>query len=394
MIEIKDKTKCNGCFGCKQICPTNAITMVADNEGFLYPNVNTDKCINCDLCVKICPEISPAAISEDTNVYAAYRNDFDKRLQSASGGIFAVIAEEVILDGGYVFGAVFDKDFKVFHAEATTFDELKPMLGSKYVQSEIGDSFSKAKSFLDQGKKVLFSGTPCQISGLKKYLNKNYDNLITIDLVCHGVPSPLIWNSYLKEFCSDSQLVKFTQRSKDNGVSKSTLKFEFSNGKIIEEGYTKNMFMRGFSQNLFLRPSCYDCSFKGIERCSDITIGDFWGLESSHPEFFNDYGVSLVMVHSKNGQDAIDKIFGKIEIITCTDKEAIAENPCIIEPVIKNENREKFFNNLDNGNVVQMIKKYTKRPDKRQLFWKIRDAIVHPLWVIKNKLFRGTNEQN
>ena len=197
MIDIKEKNNCCGCSACVQICPKQCISMAADNEGFLYPQVNSAICIDCGLCEKVCPVINQSAPREPLVVYAAKNNNEDIRLKSSSGGIFTLLAEKVIEEGGVVFGAKFDADWNVVHDYTETIEGLAAFRGSKYVQSIIGDNFKTAKQFLNNGRKVLFSGTPCQIAGLKKYLRKEYDNLLTVDVVCHGVPSPMVWRDYL-----------------------------------------------------------------------------------------------------------------------------------------------------------------------------------------------------
>ena len=197
MIDIKEKNNCCGCSACVQICPKQCISMAADNEGFLYPQVNSAICIDCGLCEKVCLVINQSAPREPLVVYAAKNNNEDIRLKSSSGGIFTLLAEKVIEEGGVVFGAKFDADWNVIHDYTETIEGLAAFRGSKYVQSIIGDNFKTAKQFLNNGRKVLFSGTPCQIAGLKKYLRKEYDNLLTVDVVCHGVPSPMVWRDYL-----------------------------------------------------------------------------------------------------------------------------------------------------------------------------------------------------
>lgn len=387
MIEIKDKSKCCGCFGCEQICPKAAITMKNDREGFWYPDIDIKKCINCGLCDSVCPQLHPEKVSESTQVFAAYRKDFEKRLKSASGGIFAVIAEQVIKEGGSVFGAAFNKNFELNHIEVNRIENLYALQGSKYVQSRLSDSYSVVKERLNSGIKVLFSGTPCQVSGLKKFLNKEYENLLTMDLVCHGVPSPKVWKKYISELGNGENLISFTQRAKENGISKSYLEFEFSDGKVLKQGYNENIFMKGFNQNLFLRPSCYDCGFKGTDRCSDITIGDFWGFEKFHPEFFDDFGISLVMVHSNKGMKALNDASDSLMIMKSTSEEATNENLCITSPVAMNKKRDAFFESIENNSVIKSIKKYTTKASFKSIFWKVYDSLVAPLWKIKNKVF-------
>lgn len=197
MINIKEKHNCCGCSACVQVCPKQCISMSADNEGFLYPQIDTAICIDCGLCEKVCPVINQNEPREPLAVYAANNNNEDIRLKSSSGGIFTLLAEQIISEGGVVFGARFNENWEVVHDYTEAIEGLEPFRGSKYVQSIIGDNFIKAKQFLTDGRKVLFSGTPCQIAGLKKFLRKEYENLLTVEVVCHGVPSPMVWRDYL-----------------------------------------------------------------------------------------------------------------------------------------------------------------------------------------------------
>lgn len=199
MIDILDKKDCCGCSSCVQRCPKQCITLKEDNEGFLYPIVNKEICISCGLCEKVCPVLSQGEPRKPLKVYAAKNQDEEIRRQSSSGGVFTLLAEQVIREGGVVFGAIFDENWEVKHDFAETIEGLAPFRGSKYVQSRIDDNYKKAERFLNQGRKVLFSGTPCQIAGLKRFLRNEYDNLLTVDFVCHGVPSPGVWRQYLKE---------------------------------------------------------------------------------------------------------------------------------------------------------------------------------------------------
>ena len=199
MIEIKEKSSCCGCEACVQCCPKQCLTMHEDCEGFLYPQVDESSCIDCGLCEKVCPVIHQNASQEPLSSYIAINPNEEIRLKSSSGGIFTLLAEKIIAEGGVVFGARFDENWDVVHAWTDTIEGLAPLCGSKYVQSRIGNTYNEAKDFLKQGRKVLFSGTPCQIAGLKKFLRKEYANLLTVDFICHGVPSPGVWRRYLSE---------------------------------------------------------------------------------------------------------------------------------------------------------------------------------------------------
>ena len=286
MIEIIDKKNCCGCWACVQQCPKQCISMIEDDEGFLYPKVDKGICINCHLCEYVCPIINTDAPRKPLETYAAINKDEQIRLESSSGGIFSAIAEYIINDGGVVFGAKFNDKWEVIHDYTETIDGLAQFRGSKYVQSQIGDNYKKAKQFLTSGRKVLFSGTPCQIAGLKHFLKKEYENLLTVDFICHGVPSPGVWREYLKEEVATCNLKNIVLprsihgrdalnvtiegisfRDKTLGWKKFSFALDLSTsvgrGEKIQfrtrEHLHENLFLKGFLANLFLRPSCYNC---------------------------------------------------------------------------------------------------------------------------------------
>lgn len=369
MIDIKEKAECCGCGGCEQTCPVNAISMEKDSEGFAYPRIKVDLCIHCGKCNKVCPELNPLAVSENSEVYAAYRKNIDLRLKSQSGGIFSVIAEKVISDGGVVFGAVFDNKWKVIHKEIEKEKEVDLLRGSKYIQSDIGVTYKAAERYLKQGREVLFSGTPCQVQGLKTYLNREYDKLFTVDLICHGVSSPEVWNEYLNEYIGKDNIKEFIQKDKSRG---NVIVFKLKSGEEKIETYEKNSFCRGFSKDLFLRPSCYQCSFKGIERCSDITIGDFWGIDSFLPEFSDKYGVSAVLVHTVKGKQWYNMIQTEILSQVCDKNWVEAGNPCLLRSISKNDKRMLFFEKWEKNGVIKTVDELTKISFNEKIILKIQ----------------------
>lgn len=387
MIKIKSKYVCCGCHGCYQVCPVDAITMTSDDEGFLYPEVDGQKCIHCGKCEQVCPEIVPYSIFPAIKTYAAYRSDFVKRLQSASGGIFAVLAEYVLRNNGVVFGAAFDEQWSLRHCAVHALEDLPNLLGSKYVQSTIGYTFRDAAQYLKRGKLVLFSGTPCQIQGLKKYLGNDHPKLITIDLICHGVPSPQVWKKYLTEISDGRRLIQFRPRDKRDGLKNAPLIFGFDNGDIIEEKYSKNQYIKGFIQNLYLRPSCHKCKFKGAERCSDFTLGDFWGVENVKPDFSDEYGTSAVMLHTLKAQKLFLLVKDKLIITPSATEQVGAENPCLSFSVNENSDREKFFQLQKKIGVIKAVKQLT-RPTFKERLTQGKNQLITRLWVIKKKIWK------
>ncbi|WP_439810055.1 Coenzyme F420 hydrogenase/dehydrogenase, beta subunit C-terminal domain [Parabacteroides distasonis] len=325
MVDIKEKNECCGCNACVQRCPKSCITMREDNEGFLYPEVDREVCIDCGLCEKVCPVIHQGDKRKPLAVYAVKHKDDKIRLSSSSGGAFTALAESVIDEDGVVFGAKFDEDWSVFHDYTDTKEGLAAFRGSKYVQSRVGDSFKKAEYFLKAGRKVLFSGTPCQIAGLKRFLRKEYDNLLTVDFICHGVPSPGVWREYLKEETArqcggknsvlshpnikerDARIESISFRDKRLGWKKFSFALTLSvpnghgakNTVLLSEPLNKNIFLRGFLTNLYLRPSCHACPAKSFKSGSDITISDFWGGQSIIPEWNDDKGISVMFLHKE-----------------------------------------------------------------------------------------------
>lgn len=366
MIQILDKSQCCGCTACVSICPKQCITMREDEEGFLYPVVDSSHCIDCNLCKKVCPELYPKEMREPLHVYAAKHKNEQVRLASSSGGIFTLLAEKIIDEGGVVFGVRFNNNWDVVHDYTETMEGLAVFRGSKYVQSYMGDCYLKAKSFLEQGRKVMFTGTPCQIAGLKNVLRKDYDNLLTVDVVCHGVPSPKVWQVYLDEIARKGgknsvlshPIVEKTEinhidfRSKSIGWKKFSFALTLSkatadgekNTVLLSSIFTENPYMNAFLSNLSLRPSCYDCPAKAGKSGSDITIADFWGIEDVLPEFDDDKGISLVLSYSEKGGRWLAGL--DCECIEVDYRSAQRMNPLISSSVSKPINRAFFFRQL------------------------------------------------
>lgn len=375
MIEIRTKEDCCGCYACYNICPKECITMETDNEGFWYPNIDKDKCINCNLCKKVCPIINkPNSFLYEKKSYAVFNKNEKIRLESSSGGIFSLLAEYVINNYGSVYGAVFDEDFNVKHIKITSLQDIELLRGSKYVQSRINDIFKSIKFDLKNNKMVLFTGTPCQVAGLQSFLQKKYNNLILIDIVCHGVPSPLVWQQYIDElkqnYKQDIKSIYF--RDKSTGWKTYSVKFLFDKDEYKNIGF-KDIYMKGFLNDIYLRPSCYNCNFKGIERVSDITVADFWGIENILPKMDDDKGTSLVVIHSEKGKQLFDKLSETMIINEVDLNEAIKYNPSMIKSVKYNEKRKDFFLELNSGKeLINLIKEYTKVSFERRVKNKIK----------------------
>lgn len=315
MKEITEKNNCCGCASCVQICPKQCINFNEDDQGFRYPLINQELCINCGLCKKVCPCLNIKESKQPIKVYAATNPDEGIRMESSSGGMFTILAEYVINKGGVVFGARFNENWEVIHSYTETKSGLKDFRGSKYVQSQIGETFKQAKLFLETKRLVLFSATPCQISGLKSFLRKEYDNLITVEVVCHGVPSPKVWRDYLDYLQTDqtSKEGPFPESGKNRPIithisfrdkSLSWRKYKLTicgadNQKIIHENARNNLYMKAFLNNLILRPICFNCPFKSGKSHSDFSMADFWSIKQYAPQLDDDKGMTLLYVHTQ-----------------------------------------------------------------------------------------------
>ena len=387
MIRISDPSRCCGCSACVQRCPKQCISLREDSEGFLYPEVDTSHCVNCGLCEQVCPELHADAERQPLQTFAAINPDAGVRLASSSGGVFTALAEVVIDAGGVVFGAAFDAHWEVRHRYAETREELAAFRGSKYVQSVIGDTFLQAERFLKSGRQVLFSGTPCQIAGLRRFLRRDYDHLLCVDFVCHGVPSPGVFRAYLAEemtkiahkgekkyrfaFSTIPSIPKadvlaarlgcriddIRFRDKTNGWKKYRFALSLSKASAAGEKipfcaltdderttsscFTENAFMQAFLRDLILRPSCYACPAKCFRSGSDLTLGDYWGVEHEAPHLDDDGGTSVVFANSGRGQQFLSSLpfllhsqpFGRVH----------AHNPSITVSVNRPVNRKFFF---------------------------------------------------
>lgn len=377
MINIIKKSECSGCYSCVNICPKECISIKRDEEGFGYPTIENDKCINCDLCEKVCPVINtPNNEKIETIAYACRNKNDQVRKSSSSGGVFTLLCEETIKKGGVIFGAAFDENFDVKHISAETLEECDKLKGSKYVQSKIGNTYKQARELLNAERLVLFSGTQCQIKGLNLFLSKNYSNLITTEIICHGVPSPKIFKLYKENLKSkyNSNIKAIRFRDKVVGWNKFSYVTEFENNKIHSKTLHEDVYMKGFLNDLYLRPSCYECKAKNFSSSSDISLADYWGVEKRHLEFSDDKGTSLVLINTKKGKEVFEKIACNMQVIKTDIEFAIGNNPCIVKPVKYNKNREKFFRVLKEDNLEESITKYIKPPISQKIKWKIKSS--------------------
>ena len=354
--------------------------MQADAEGFLYPLVDENKCIDCGACERVCPiKNAPQELEGEPDAYAAYSKNTEQRLESSSGGIFSLLAEETLQCGGIVFGAAMTEDCrKVQHIAVERQEDLWKLRGSKYLQSEIGTTYQQAESALKQGRRVLFSGTPCEIEGLQSYLHRAYENLLCVDVICHGVPSAKLWEKYVshRENRAGVAARRTFFRHKKYGWKTFAVLFEFTNNTAYEQVLSKDLFMQMFLQNLCLRPSCYACTFKKKNRVSDITLADFWGCDSVCPELDDDKGLSVVLCHSPKGKAAFDAISNNMVKRPIHLNDVVKGNPSLVESCRKPDRRDDFMNEIDMLTIPQLAKKYLQKPSWRT---RVKRLIPAPL---------------
>lgn len=355
--------RCTGCGACVQCCPKKALSLSENCEGFLYPEVDDGLCVNCGLCEKSCPVNSTGTGREnfsERKAFACIANGERIREESSSGGMFTVLAEKIIKDGGIVFGAEFDEDFSVRLSWTDRAGELEKFRGSKYVQARTESSFSECKKFLEDGRKVLFAGTPCQIAGLKGFLKKEYENLYAVDFICHGVPSPALWQKYIKyrEKKSASRTVKTAFRRKNDGWKLYSLSFTFANDSEYRRPLTKDRYLQIFLKDNALRESCYDCPFRGDRHKSDLTVADFWGIEQICQDFFDDRGTSLVIVQSGKGRRLLDACRAGFRSEQVDFRAAVKCNPAYFESPARNRKRTQFYRDFDRHGIDRLYRRF------------------------------------
>ena len=359
MRQICAEELCTGCGACAEICSCGCIQMTADAEGFLRPQIDEAACIGCGLCEKRCPAVHAQPESpKKAELFAAVAKKEQLRTESSSGGIFSVLAGCVLQQGGIVFGAAFSKDCRtVQHISVDTAEKLALLRSSKYVQSEIGRSYREAKDYLDSGRSVLFCGTPCQIAGLKAFLARPYENLLCVDVICHGVPSAKIWRRYLDmlEERNQSKCSAVNFRDKSYGWADFRIKISFDNGTIRMHRQMADPYFRGFCANLFLRPSCYQCQFKGKNSCADITLGDFWGLHRVLSEWADNRGTTLVQVRTQQGHVWMKRAAAQMKLQQVEETSAFRANMPALKSVPENPNRAKFFEALQKESFAVLI---------------------------------------
>ena len=351
---LDDETKCTGCSACANICPQDCITMKPDEEGFLYPDINYDNCISCYKCKNICPiDKENTTYNYDSPVFfSAKSKNKVALLNSSSGGVFYLLAEYIIKQDGYVYGCIFDEEFKAIHIGVNNFENMSRMCGTKYVQSDVGNIYRDVKVRLDQNIPVLFTGTPCQIAGLNYFLSsKQYENLFLVEVLCHGVPSPVLFQKHIKylEYKHKGRVTLYTMRSKKKfgwGCENRTYYEINKNGEV--KGYHPLIteYFSAFFYGISLRPSCYICKYATPKRYADLTLGDFWGAWYKYKKSFPE-GLSVVAVNNLKGLNLFKKVEENMDIDKVTFEEATRSNIHFRYPLSRMQQRESFYKNIN-----------------------------------------------
>ena len=362
MNQVCDPAYCSGCSACANICPKSALQMQPDYKGFLRPVINSTECVECGLCVRMCPQNSNLEVNNHSQVFAGLAINDRLRVSSSSGGIFSLLAEATIKKNGVVFGAALGKDMTVRHIMIDSLECISVLRGSKYVQSDIGITYKQAKEQLAIGRPVLFSGTPCQIDALNHYIENHLkDNLLTVDILCHGVPSPAVFRKFLER--GPKKCISVNFRLKDPGWD------SFSTELTYEDGGTEidNSYYYFFNGSYCLRDSCYRCKYSNFNRVGDISLGDFWGYHETAPEYLenDDLGISFISVNTNLGQTAMEEIKRKTVLVRRTMVEAAKGNPILLYPPIPNNNCDAFWTDFPNLSWAELVDKYHISRDKR-----------------------------
>lgn len=372
MIEIKDKAMCMGCTACESLCPMHCITMEYDEEGYKYPHVNNSVCIDCGLCEKVCP-CKKELIFDDfvTRAFAVQNKDKKIREESASGGAFTTLAENFIKQGGIVYGGAFDDDFSVCHIRVETTEELTKLRGSKYVQSDMKDNFRLVKQDLKEGRKVLFSGTPCQVAGLVSFLRGLYptNNLLLVDLVCRGIPSPLLWSKFISNLSQKYGKLEYVAfRNKHFGYAGSTMAMRFADGEMRYTDRDIQFYKKLFFDDINTRPSCFKCHFKTVKRVSDFTIFDCWHVNEIDKSLDDDEGTTWVLVQSAKGLDYFEQVRKQVNVVEAPVEKAIQlDGMLATHCTTPNPRRDEFFKDIQIHGFDELLEKYFPMTIKKRI---------------------------
>jgi acetyltransferase-like isoleucine patch superfamily enzyme/coenzyme F420-reducing hydrogenase beta subunit len=396
MIQITDKKDCCGCNACADICTHDAIQFTTDVEGFWYPEIDKEKCANCGLCEKVCPVIHATELKkndlEQSICYAAEHKNLEVVFDSTSGGAFSALADIMYKEKGYVGGAVFNDEFSIRHYISNDKKDLPKLRSSKYAQSNLSGFYKEVKQILVNGEKVLVCGCPCQMTALRAFLQNDYDNLIIADFVCRGINSPKVFRKYLDTFEEryGSPIVYSKAKSKEYGWRSLTHKAVLANGKSYYETKDVNYFTKGYLHtNVYCRPSCYECRFKGFPRIADVTLADYWGIEKIDKTMDKDLGTSLVMINSRKGQAYFEKVKQRINYIQTPFDSILQGNLALTKPLPPPlVDRTQFFMDLDEMTFSKVAEKYIRKTEKQIAKERIKNILRTLLLIKRNTEFR------
>lgn len=384
-MKLSPRKNCTGCAACRDVCSVGAVSMVADEEGFPYPVIDASKCVGCGRCRAVCPALAGLKPRTPQRSLAVRARDLELRTASSSGGVFSLLAERVLSSGGVVFGAVWTRDWNVVHAKAETLSELAAMRGSKYLQSNLEGVYAEVRAELAKGRRVMFTGTPCQVAALKRFLRGDDSGLLAVEIMCHAAVSPKAWHSYLRARGEEwkpgsgsgdvaSGIVGVTFRDKSAGWSKSAIRLTFADGKVYRCGHHDDFYMCAYGAHLSTRPSCHACRMRGFRSGADVTMGDFWGVGDHHPELMDDRGVSAVFVHTTAGREAVEAILGSCDF-TETEPERVAVwNRILYLSAKAHSERHEFLCRVGDENFDRLFLELVHRPRKsvfRRIFERI-----------------------
>ena len=395
MIELfNQKKNCCNCTACMNICPKQAITIKPDENGFSFPEIDRDLCIECGLCNKVCAfQNVPITGNEPISTYVAINKNSEVLLSSASGGIFGALASLVLEKNGVVFGCAYNNDMEPEHIYVDNLQDIKKLQGSKYVQSNINTTYTEAKKYLKNDRWVLFTGTPCQIAGLKSFLGKDYGNLITVDIICHGVPSADFFRGYI-QYLEDKlrgKVTDFKFRDKSNGWGLRGKVVYKKQGKVLQksilpiDSYYYSYFLKGD----IYRENCYECKYACGSREGDFTMGDYWGVEKAHPEIETKKGVSVLLVNSKKGTTLIDELRKYLDLTESTFEQARVQNGQLNSPTPKSLRREAILKTWREKGYQAVNDEYYKLYKKQIIISRVKTLIPQPVKELAKKYIKG-----